>query len=161
MTAGSSSIPEVQALLRVLAAGRRAAEIGTAYGEGAAAIAETAASLVTVEIDADRAAAARTRLEGCENVELLEGDWRELLPARAPFEFLFWDGGGWKHDPASVGQEALDLVGSGGMLLSDDFTPGRSLESDPARQFLLRHPSLAAAEVTVAPEMAVIVAAKR
>ena len=55
MTEGGSSIPEVHALLRVLAAGRRAAEIGTAFGEGARAIAKTAESLVTVELDAARA----------------------------------------------------------------------------------------------------------
>ncbi len=34
MTGGGSSIPAVQRLLRVLAAGRRVAEIGTAYGDG-------------------------------------------------------------------------------------------------------------------------------
>jgi predicted O-methyltransferase YrrM len=42
MTAGGSSIPEVQRLLRVLATGRRVAEAGTAFGEGAAAMADTA-----------------------------------------------------------------------------------------------------------------------
>ena len=51
MTGGGSSIPKVQRLLAVLATGRRAAEVGTAFGEGADAIASTAASLVTVEID--------------------------------------------------------------------------------------------------------------
>ena len=42
MTAGGSSLPQVQALLRVLAGGRRrAAEIGTAFGEGAGAGADS------------------------------------------------------------------------------------------------------------------------
>ena len=50
MTDGGSSIPEVQQLLRVLAADRRVAEIGTAFGEGAAMMAETAREIVTVEI---------------------------------------------------------------------------------------------------------------
>jgi predicted O-methyltransferase YrrM len=58
VTGGGSSIPAVQALLRVLAAGRRVAEIGTAFGEGAAAMAETARELVTVEVDEERAAVA-------------------------------------------------------------------------------------------------------
>ena len=49
MTAGGTSIPEVQALLRALAAGRDVAELGSAFGEGAAAMAETARSVVTVE----------------------------------------------------------------------------------------------------------------
>jgi len=55
VTAGGSSIPEVHALLTVLAAGRRrAAELGAAFGEGAAAIASGLAAggtLVTVEHD--------------------------------------------------------------------------------------------------------------
>jgi len=54
---GGSSIRAVQALLRALAAGRDVAEIGTAFGEGAAAMAETARRVVTVERDPARAAA--------------------------------------------------------------------------------------------------------
>jgi predicted O-methyltransferase YrrM len=160
VTHGGSSIPEVHALLRVLAAGRRVAEIGTAFGEGAAAIAETASSLVTVEIDSERAAVARRRLAGCTNVELLEGDWRDHLPGRAPFELIFWDGGGGKRDPAGGGAPDVDLLLPGGLLVSDDYTPGRSSESDPARQYLFGHPELTAVEVVVSPEMAVIVAAR-
>lgn len=161
MTAGGTSVPEVQLLLAVLAAGRRVAEIGTAFGEGAAALAETAASVVTVEIDPERAAAARARLERLENVEALEGDWAELLPERAPFELVFWDGGGWKGDPEAFGDGVIDLVAPGGLLVSDDYTPGRSVESDPARQFLLGHPKLVATEITVSPTMAVILASRR
>jgi predicted O-methyltransferase YrrM len=160
VTAGGSSIPEVQALLRVLASGRRAAEVGTAYGHGATAIAETASSLVTVELDPDRAATARERLAGYSNVELLEGDWRDLLPSRGPFELLFWDGGGWKRDPSAGGAPAIELLVPGGLLVSDDFTPGRTIESDPARQFLFGHSELIATEVVVSPSMAVIVAAR-
>jgi predicted O-methyltransferase YrrM len=160
VTHGGSSVLEVQALLRVLAAGRRVAEIGTAFGEGAAALAETAASLVTVEIEPERAAVARKRLERFPNVELLEGDWRDLLPARAPFELVFWDGGGWKRDPPAGDAPDVGLLAPGGLLVSDDFTPGRSIESDPARQYLFSHPELAAVEVDVSPEMAVIVAAR-
>ena len=40
MTAGGSSTPETRALLRALAAGRDVAELGTAFGEGVAAMAE-------------------------------------------------------------------------------------------------------------------------
>jgi predicted O-methyltransferase YrrM len=58
MTAGGWSLPEVQRLLAVLAAGRRCAEVGSAFGEGAAAIASTAASLATVELDPQRASLA-------------------------------------------------------------------------------------------------------
>ena len=93
VTGGGSSIPAVQALLRVLASGRDVAELGTAFGEGAAAIAETARSLVTVECDPERAAVARERLAAFANVEALEGDAYELLRGRGPFGLVFADGG--------------------------------------------------------------------
>ena len=94
MTGGGTSIPEVQALLRVLAAGRDVAELGSAFGVAAAAMAETARSVVTVELDPERAAAARGRLGGIPNVEALEGDAYELLHGRGPFGLVFADGGG-------------------------------------------------------------------
>ena len=74
MTDGATATREVQALVRALAAGRDVAEIGAAFGETAALLAETARSVVTVERDPERAAAARERLAGLANVELLEGD---------------------------------------------------------------------------------------
>ena len=161
MTGGGTSVPEVRRLLAVLAAGRRVAEVGTAFGEGAAALAETAASVVTVELDPERAAAARQRLAGFENVEALEGDWLDLLPPRAPFELVFWDGGGWKHDPVgTVGDAAIDLLVPGGLLVSDDFTPGRSVESDPGASSSSAIRSSSPREVTVSPDMAAIVAAR-
>jgi hypothetical protein len=39
-------------------------------------------------------------------------------------------------------------------------SPGRPIESDEIREFLRRNPRLVATEFLVAPEMAVIVAAK-
>jgi predicted O-methyltransferase YrrM len=145
----------VQALLRVLAAGRRCAEIGTAFGEGAAAMADTAASLVTVEIDEERAAIARERLRGRENVELLVGDWRDLLPPRAPFELLFFDGGKLAEAPDSI-----DLVAPGGLFVKDDLTPDWPAP-DPVRELLFGHPELVAAEILTTPGTGAIVAAKR
>jgi predicted O-methyltransferase YrrM len=150
----------VQKLLAVLAAGKRCAELGTAFGEGAAAIASTAESLVTVEVEADRAAIARKRLEGLVNVEFLEGDWRDVLPARGPFEFLFLDAGGWKDDPWGAGQPALDLLEPGGMLLKDDLTPGFP-GPDPVRDWLFGHPDLVATEILTTPETAAILATRR
>jgi predicted O-methyltransferase YrrM len=106
VTAGGSSIPEVQDLLSVLAAGRRrAAEIGTAVGEGAAAIATSlppGGTLVTVECDPERADAARAGLAGLDNVRLLVGDWREELPPFGPFDFMFVDVHEAKTDPLVV-----------------------------------------------------------
>jgi predicted O-methyltransferase YrrM len=160
LTGGGTSIPEVQQLLAVLAAGKRCAELGTAFGEGAAAIASTAESLVTVEVEADRAAIARKRLEGLANVELVEGDWKDVLPARGPFEFLFLDAGGWTHDPWGAGQPALDLLAHGGLLLKDDLTPGFT-GPDSVRDWLFGHPDLVATEILTTPKTAAILATRR
>jgi predicted O-methyltransferase YrrM len=155
VTDGGSSLPAVQALLRVLAAGRDVAELGTAFGEGAAALAETARSVVTVESDPERAAVARERLAGLANVEALEGDAYELLRDRGPFGLVFADAGGcdWER--------ILELVEPGGLLVKDDLTPGRPTDGDPVRAFLLRDSRLAAAEIMTAPDAAVIVAVRR
>lgn len=156
MTAGGSSLPEVQRLLAVLAAGRRCAETGTAFGEGAAAIASTAASLVTVERDAERAAVARDRLRAYENVELHVADWRDVLPRRGPFELLFFDAGRLTESP-----EVVDLLEPGGLLVKDDLTPGRSIETDPVRQFLFNHEGVVAVEILTTATTAAIVATRR
>lgn len=157
MTDGGSSLPAVQGLLRVLASGRRVAELGTAFGEGAASMAETAREVVTVEIDPERAEAARERLAGCPNVELLVGDWRELLPPLGPFELVFADGGLRQPD---AWEAALALAAPGGLIVKDDLTPGREVEGDPVREFLLRDPRLAAVEILTTPQTAAIVATR-
>jgi predicted O-methyltransferase YrrM len=155
MTGGGSSILEVQRLLAVLAADRHCAEVGTAFGEGAAAIASTARSLVTVERDPERAAVAAERLRAFDNVELLVGDWRTHLPARAPFELLFFDGGRFEEAPDSV-----DLLAPGGLLVKDDLTPDWP-RPDPVRELLFKHPQLIAVEILTTPSTAAVVAARR
>jgi predicted O-methyltransferase YrrM len=154
LTDGGSSIPETRALLRALAAGRDVAELGTAFGAGSAAMAETARSVVTVELDPERAAAARRRLAGLANVEALEGDAYELLRGRGPFGLVFADGGAYDWEAI------LALTGPGGLIVKDDLTPGRATEGDPVREFLLRDPRLAAAEILVTAWMAAIVAVR-
>jgi predicted O-methyltransferase YrrM len=159
VTGGATAIPEVQALLRALAAGRDVAEMGAAYGETAAILAETARSVVTVERDPERVPIARERLAGLPNVELLEGDVFDLLPGRGPFGLVFADGGvreGGRHGWETI----LELIEPGGLIVKDDMTPGRPVEGDEIREFLLRDPRLAAAEILATPEMAVIVAVK-
>ena len=153
MTGGGTSIPEVQALLRALAAGRDVAELGTAFGVGAAAMAETARSVVTVELDPARAAVARERLRGLPNVEPLEGDCYEVLRGRGPFGLVFADGGrpiDWEF--------VLSLTEPGGVIVKDDLTPGRPVEGDDVREFLLRDPRVSGVEMLATPGMAVIVA---
>jgi predicted O-methyltransferase YrrM len=159
VTGGATAIPEVQALLRALAAGRDVAEMGAAYGETAALLAQTARSVVTVELDHERVAVARERLAGLTNVELLEGDVYEQLRGRGPFGLVFVDGGLRPVDPTRR-DSILALVEPGGLLVKDDLTPGRPVEGDEVREFLLRDPRLASAEILATPEMAVIVAAR-
>jgi predicted O-methyltransferase YrrM len=154
VTGGGSSIPAVQALLRVLAAARDVAELGTAFGEGAAALAETARSVVTVELDPERAAVARDRLASFANVEALQGDAYELLRGRGPFGLVFADGGRYDWE------QILDLLEPGGLLVKDDLTPGRPIEGDSVREFLLGDPRLEAVEVLTTPDSAAIVAVK-
>jgi predicted O-methyltransferase YrrM len=164
LTAGGSSVPEVQALLRVLAAGRRCAELGTAFGEGAAAMAETAASVVTVERDPERAAIAAGTLSSAPNVELLVGDWQAQLAGRGPFGLVFLDAGlvdgGLGLLTATI-DAAVALLEPGGLLVKDDLTPGRPIVGDPVRTALFEHPHLVATELAVSPRMAVVVAARR
>jgi predicted O-methyltransferase YrrM len=159
MTAGGSSISEVRTLLRVLAGGRtHAAEIGTAFGEGAAAIADGLApggTLVTVESDPERARVARDALAGRENVVVVEGDWRDALAPHAPFDFLFVDGGRAKTDP-----RVLDLAAPGALFVLDDLTPGRPAP-DEVRDFWLDNDRLVAVEILTTPATVAIVATLR
>jgi len=160
VTAGAYSIPEVQRLLATLVAskpGGRVAEIGTAYGEGARAIVDALpadATFVTVEIDRKRAAHAREALAGT-RAEVLEGDWRDLLPQRGPFDLLFADGG---RDYERV----IDLLAPGGIVVKDDLSPDwPAKESDPTRRALLADPRVEAIEILVREDMAAIVAVRR
>lgn len=160
MTAGGSSIPEVQQLLGVLGAGRRCAEAGTAFGQGTRALASTAASVVSVEIDPERAALAASVLHGVPRVELLTGDWREVLPSRGPYGLFFLDSGGFKEAPHEIGPLAIDLLEPGGLLIADDMTPGFG-GHDAARRFLFEHDRLAATELLTTTTTSVLVAALR
>jgi predicted O-methyltransferase YrrM len=155
VTDGGSSIPAVQALLRVLAAGRDVGELGTAFGEGTAAMAETARSVVTVELDPERAAIARKRLAGLENVEALEGDAYELSRGRGPFGLVFADGGLYDWE------QIIELLEPGGLLVKDDLTPGRGVDGDPVREFLFGDPRLVAVEILTTPSSAAIVASRK
>jgi predicted O-methyltransferase YrrM len=108
-------------------------------------------------VDAERAEAASERLAGRANVELLVGDWQELLPGRGPFELVFADGG---LREAEAWEAVVELVGPGGLIVKDDLTPGRPVAGDPVREFLLRDERLAAVEILTTPETAAIVATR-
>jgi predicted O-methyltransferase YrrM len=159
-----SSLPEVGRLLRVLAAGRfRIAEIGTGTGVGAAWIADALAPgavLFTIEADPERGEAAVRLFESEPAVRVVRGDWHELLPAHAPFDLVFFDGGRWKERAEKESRRLLDLVAPGGLVVVDDLTPDWP-GPDPVREFWLGHSDLFATELLVAPGRSVIVAARQ
>jgi predicted O-methyltransferase YrrM len=149
---------ETGRLLQVLAGQRgrlRVAEIGTGCGVGSAwllsALAPDAAFL-TVEPDGERATAVEELLAGDDHARVLRGDWLDVLPAEAPFDLLFADGGKSKRRPELVG-----LLAPGGTLVLDDLTPGREVDGDPVRELWLRHPRVTAIELQVSTREAVIV----
>ena len=172
-----SSIREVGRLLAVLAASRprgRFAEIGTGTGVGSAWVASTMgeeASLVTVEIDDDRAAASARLFADIPNVRVLHGDWHEVLPPAAPFDLLFFDGGGWKRSPPhqmrAESERALDLVAAGGVVAMDNLTPEHLWPPDAPewpdalREFWLGNDALLAMELLTTPDTSAILAVKR
>ena len=157
--------PEVGRLLHLLAASRgrgRVAEIGTGTGVGSAWIVSALPPQVpffTSEIDEDLAASALELFASDENVHVLAGDWRKLLPPEAPFDLVFYDAAKQLR-PREDGELVLGLLAPGGIAVLDDLTPGFA-GPDPVRDFWLGHPDLAATEVLTTPESAAILAVRR
>ena len=150
---------EAGRLLQVLAGQRgraRVGEIGAGCGVGSAWILSTldpAATFVTVEPHRERAAGVARLLANDSNSRVLQARWQDVLPAEAPFDLLFADGGG--HATKSD-ESLLGLLAPGGTLVLDDLTPGYA-EHDPVRDLWLRHPRLVAAELRISAREAVIV----
>lgn len=152
----SCSQPDAGRVLAMLAAGcrdGRVGEIGTGTGMGTAWLASSlpaTAELVTVEADADRAAAAAEVFADVAGVRVLHGDANEIIPAYAPFDLLFADGG-WRDRGGLV-----DLMRIGGHVVFDDVTPLAALPEDspfrthdPKREFFFANPRLVSAEIVL------------
>ena len=165
----TSCRPEQGELLRILARGVGAGvigETGTGCGVGLAwlaSAAHSAARIVSIERDVERATAVARLLQDDPRVRVCHGDWSELL-GHGPFDLLVLDGGGQgKRD-----QPPLDPVAwmrPGGLIVIDDFTPTTQWPPmygdhvDTARLYWLEHPALRAAQIPVAPDAVTIVAA--
>jgi predicted O-methyltransferase YrrM len=162
MTGGGSSIQEVQQLLATLVAskpGGRIAEMGTAFGAGARVIADAlppGATFVTVETDAARYAEACEALLGT-GAEVLNARWEDVLPARGPFDLIFFDAG--TRDGTL--ELAVSLLAPGGILVKDDLTPGRPITGDAVREAFLQDERLAAVELLTTAATAAIIAVRR
>jgi predicted O-methyltransferase YrrM len=165
----NSCRPEHGRLLFALAGGAEViGETGTGCGVGLAWLASGArpgARLVSVELDAGRAALAAELFNGLPQVTVIHGDWREIGSA-APFDLLVMDGGG----SGKRGGDPVDpavVLRPGGTLVIDDLTPAVDWpprfgdQVDAARLHWLTHPGLDAAELRLAPDLAALVATRR
>lgn len=166
-----SCLPEQGRLLALLAAGRSGGvigETGTGCGVGLAwlfSAVNPLTTLVSVERDGERAAAAAALFAAEPNVTVLTGDWSDLR-AHGPFDLLVLDGGGSGKDgtpPADPEQ----WLAPAGCLVIDDFTPMVGWppryggEPDNARLHWLEHRALLATEVRTSATAATLVAIRR
>ena len=163
-----SCSPAVGRLLRVLAGQVRTGrigEIGTGCGVGAAWMASAlrpGVSLLTVEVDEERAAATATLLAVAPAVRVLHADWHDLL-SEGPFALLFVDVAPAKQDEP---ERLLDALEPGGLLVFDDLTledqwpAGRRGKPDPVRAVWLNASRVLATELLVTPASAVVLATR-
>jgi predicted O-methyltransferase YrrM len=161
-----SCLPAHGRLLAVLAAGRpggRIGETGTGAGVGLAWLASAAdpsTTLVSIELDPDRAAAARALFADLPNVTVLTGDW-SALEASGPFDLLSLDGGGG----GKSGEHPVDprrWLTPGGTVVLDDFTPRTAWpHDDPPRLHWLEHPDAPCTEVVTGPTSCTLVGTRR
>jgi predicted O-methyltransferase YrrM len=165
-----SCAPEQGWLLSVLArgwAGGHVGETGTGCGVGLAWMVEATdpdTSFVSIELDADLAAASADFFSDRRNVHIVHGDWQGLR-TYGPFDLLVLDGGG-KGKDLSV-DSRLDPADGwlklGGALVLDDFVPAGqpgASEHDAARTHWLNHPLLKATEKRLSPSLVTIVAVR-
>lgn len=161
--------PATGRLLAVLAGGVPpggvVAESGTGTGAGLAWMASNAdpgVSFVSVEIDAERAAAAQRVFADVSNVTVLHGD-AELVYQRGPFDLLVFDGGWGTGKTGGRRIELADVVKPFGTFTIDDFTPMTDWppifkgEIDAGRYHWLDHAEVLAAEIDVTPDLSVLV----
>jgi predicted O-methyltransferase YrrM len=159
---------ETGRLLAAMAASKPGAlaETGTGCGVGTAWLCSgmgAASRLITAEHDASLATAVREVFAGQPAVTVLEGDWGQLAE-HAPFSLLFLD----VREAKIAGPDTpYDLVEPGGLIVLDDFTPSSGWPPiyqgriDAVRQQWLIDPRFTTAEVMVAHDSSVLLAARR
>jgi predicted O-methyltransferase YrrM len=165
----NSCRPEHGRLLFALAAGAGLiGETGTGCGVGLAWLAAGArpgTRLVSVELDAGRAARAAELFSGLPQVTVIQGDWQQIYP-HGPFDLLVLDGGAHGKSGGPPANPDV-LLRPGGTLVIDDLTPARAWPPryaggvDEARMRWLGYPGLDTAELRLAPDLAAVVATRR
>ena len=88
---------------------------------------------------------------------MLNARWEDVLPTRAPFDLLFFDGG-TRDETLGL---AVSLLAPGGILVKDDLTPGQPIAGDLVREAFMNDTRLIAAELLITLAMAAIVAVRR
>ena len=95
-------------------AGDKVLEVGAGSGYAAAVISRIAARVIAIERQHDLVEVARERIArlGFDNVEIVEGDGTEGIPAQAPFDAILAAASG-RHVP----QPLIDQLHDGGVLV--------------------------------------------
>lgn len=161
--------PGTGALLAALAAGlpdgSTIVETGTGTGAGLAWMVTAASSgvrFVSVELHADRAAAADELFADRPNVTTVHGRAEEHWYEHHP-DLLVLDGGGGTGKGGEPPVDVRRALAPFGTVTVDDYTPIVSWppthmgQVDESRMHWLEHPDLHTAEIAVAPDMAVLV----
>jgi predicted O-methyltransferase YrrM len=148
---GAACLPDTGRFLAMLAAGcARIGELGTGTGIGTAWMASAmpaTCTLVTAEIDTERAAAAQEVFAEDPRVTVVTGEALDTVSLGGPYDLLFSD--------CTADREMLvDLLAIGGRVVMDDVTPFGLLPDDspfrtqdPKREFFFGNPRLTSAEV--------------
>jgi len=157
---------ETGRLLATLASTRvgTIAECGTGCGVGSAWLrtgAPAQTQVITAELDGDLAHSVMDMFAE-DGIDVMHADWTSLTE-HAPFSLLFLDAGSAKSAPR---EQIIDLVGSGGIVVLDDFVPCSSwppMQSgrvDQLRVDWLDDPRFTTVEVMVAADTSVVIAVK-
>jgi predicted O-methyltransferase YrrM len=150
---GTACLPGTGRFLAMLAAGcSRIGELGTGTGVGTAWMASSmpaTCTLVTAEIDEQRAAAARELFADDLRVTVVTGEALAAISVGGPYDLLFSD---CKADREML----IDLLAIGGRVVMDDITPLELLpddspfkQADDPKRMFFADPRLVSTEIVL------------
>jgi predicted O-methyltransferase YrrM len=149
----SACLPGVGRFLAMLAADCRSiAELGTGAGIGTAWLATAMppdGRLITAELNAGLAAAARALFTADSRVEVITGDAMRAIAGRGPFDLIFADCGVRDEEQFS---RLVDQLRPGGRIVMDDVTPtaaGERAPADDLKRGFFTSPRLVSTEVVL------------